>query len=114
MHTQIRRLNVTIALLVGLFGVQVGFLNSAFGAAVGANGYTNDFSSQPAAADWSTYSIAGAAADVTAAALLDTEVQAIGASSINLNLAANATLPPDFGASATWASAGFYVQTRPT
>src|SRR5438552_2303360 len=76
------------------------------GAAVGSNGYTNDFSTQPAAADWATFSIAGAQADVTMAAQVDTEVQAVAAGSIVAQTLADSANPPAFNASATWSSSG--------
>src|SRR6185295_11509363 len=81
---------------------------------VGVSGYTNSFATLPAATDWSTLSIAGAQADATTPGQIDTEVQAVAASSITSQAVADATLPPAFNASATWSSAGFYLQTRPT
>ncbi len=77
-------------------------------------GYTNDFSTQPAAADWSHFSIAGGAGDVTTAAGIDNEMLTIAAGSITAQTLLDAGDPPAFNASATWSSTGFYLQTRPT
>src|SRR2546421_3699537 len=83
-------------------------------ASVGPSGYTNDFSSQPSATDWSFFAISGAAADIATAAALDAAVQAVAASSINTVTLADAGDPPVLNGSATWSSTGFYLQTRPT
>ncbi|MEY2409392.1 MAG: hypothetical protein QOF48_2062 [Verrucomicrobiota bacterium] len=83
-------------------------------ASVGAGGYTNDFSVQPTAADWSSFSIAGAAADGTTAAYIDGQVQTISAGSIVSQTVSDPTLPAAFNTLATWSSGAFYVQTRPT
>ena len=83
-------------------------------AQVGPAGYTNAFSLQPAVADWSTFSIAGVGADISVAAGLDSAVLAVAASSVNAATVANGITPPDANASATWASAGLHLQTRPT
>src|SRR2546428_14146659 len=83
------------------------------GASVGPSGYTNDFSTQPAAADWSFYSIAGAATDVITASALDTAVQAVAAGTISNPIGSDPGNPPPFFASALWSSTGLYVQTRP-
>ncbi len=84
-------------------------------ASLTASGYTNSFNTQPAAADWSTYSIAGASADNATVILLDSNVQLVAASTIiptqTLPIAMD---PPDFNGLATWSSTGFYLQTRPT
>src|SRR5437870_4198379 len=74
----LRSLCLSFAVLLSGLGMVV----EVHGAAVGSNGYTNDFSTQPAASDWATFSIAGAAADVTSPGQVDTEVQAIAASAI--------------------------------
>ena len=83
-------------------------------AQVGPGGYTNAFTIQPLAADWSTFSIAGGGADITLAAGLDSAVLAVPASSVNGATVANAITPPDLNVSATWASVGLHLQTRPT
>jgi len=91
-----------------------GLRPAALAALVGASGYTNDFSTQPPVADWSTYSISGASGDIATAAALDAAVQAVAASSITFQLGADAGNPPSANANASWSSTGFYVQTRPT
>ena len=83
-------------------------------AQVGPTGYTNAFGVLPPAGDWSTFSIAGGGGDISVAAGLDSAVLAVPASSVNGAVVANATTPPDANASATWASAGLHLQTRPT
>src|SRR5437867_1166172 len=83
-------------------------------ASLGPAGYTNDFSVQPAAADWSMLSIPGAATDVNTPGQIDNEVQMNAASAVNGQTVAVAANPPDFNSSATWSSTGFYLQTRPT
>ena len=86
MQTLRHRFHVTFGLILAL----AGFTTGAQGALVGASGYTNDFSSQPPAADWSTVSIAGTATDIATTAQLDAAVQAIAASSITAQLTADA------------------------
>lgn len=83
-------------------------------ASVGPAGYTNAFGTLPVAADWSMFSVAGAAADATTSGQIDTEVQLVAASAINGQAATDAVDPPAFNAAATWSSSGFYLQTRPT
>ena len=83
-------------------------------ASVGPGGYTNSFGNQPSAADWATFPIAGAAADMTTSAALDSAMQGVAAGSITTQLGADATDPPAFSGTAAWCSSGFYVQTRPT
>ena len=87
--------------------------NGVRAASVGPGGYTNDFSAQPAAADWATFSLTGAAADLTAATGMDTAVQAVAASAITSQVGADTGNPPAANALALWSSAG-YLQTRPT
>src|SRR5688572_3788133 len=91
------------------------FSEPAFSATVLPNGYTNNFSTQPSAADWSTLSIAGAAGgagDSTTAAQVNTNVAALAATSITLPLPSDSGNPPASLATAVWATNG-YVQTRP-
>src|SRR5437763_129506 len=83
-------------------------------ASVGPSGYTNAFGTQPAVADWSTFSIGGAAATLTTAAQLDAAAQAVATSSINVQLVADNNDPPAALSNATWCSSALYVQTRPT
>ena len=87
---------------------------SSWAASVGASGYTNAFSTQPAAADWSTATVTGGAADVTTAAGLDAAVAALTAAGITTQVAADAVNPPGAQGLATWCSSGLYLQTRPT
>jgi len=88
-------------------------------ASVGPSGYSIDFSTRPAAADWSTRSITGGASganDSTNAFMVDTNVAAIAASSItNQVLNFDPTNPPAISALASWTSGGgAYLMTRPT
>ena len=87
---------------------------TARAAQVGPAGYTNAFTALPPVGDWSTFSIAGGGGDISVAAGLDSAVLAVPASSVNGAVVANAITPPDPNASATWASAGLHLQTRPT
>src|ERR1051325_494436 len=91
-----------------------GFSVGARAASVGPAGYTNDFSTVPPAADWATAPISGAAANITTTVDLDAAVQATPASSVTAAVVSDATEPPAFNGSATWASTGLYLQTRPT
>lgn len=106
-------------LRAAVLGVAASLLAIAVGvrchaASVGPGGYFANFSGAPAVADWSTRSIAGAAADVTTSDGLDAAVQAVAASSISSALVTAAGNPPAMNGSATWSSSGQYVQTRPT
>ncbi len=87
---------------------------SSWAASLGPSGYFTDFSTQPAAADWSTVTVAGAAGDVTSAAGLDAAVQLLNPSSITTQPVADPGTPPPAGNQARWSSAGLYLQTRPT
>jgi hypothetical protein len=100
--------------LLALFLVATCLAPGVQAASVGSAGYTNDFSAQPPAADWSTYPIAGGAGNVTTAAQLDAAVQTIAASAVTAQTVADATVPSAANGSATWSSTGFYLQTRPT
>ena len=82
-------------------------------ASVGPAGYTNDFSTQPVAADWSTATFAGAAGDATTAVQVDTNVATLVATAITGQLNASNASPPNAFATAVWCTSG-YVQTRPT
>ena len=83
-------------------------------ASVGPGGYTNDFSTQPAAADWATASVAGLTSDITNAAGMDTAVATLTAAGITTQVVSNANNPPAGLATATWSSSGQYLQTRPS
>ena len=83
-------------------------------ASVGPSGYTNDFSVQPLAADWSTLSMAGATATITTPEQLDAAVQAVAANTVTSALAVDAVNPPALNGSAVWCSSAFFLQTRPT
>ena len=68
---------------------------SADAASVGPNGYTNSFSTRPAAADFSTYGgIPGASGDITTAAALDAYVQNVAASDINAQVTDSSPADP--------------------
>ena len=91
-----------------------GFGVKPHAASVGPNGYSADFSSRPAAADWSTRSITGTTGGIATPAALDAAVQGLAASSIASQLAAASADPPAANRSATWSSPSQAVQTRPT
>ncbi len=81
---------------------------------VGPSGVaTVTFGSVPPAAEWSTYSVAGGAGDVTTASALDPLVQANFAGLITAQLASSNANPPNATALAVWSTAG-YAQTRVT
>lgn len=104
-RTWLCRLLVIAALLFGAVGGQ--------GASVTTAGYTNDFSAQPAATDFSTRSIGigGTAGqlEIQTAAALDAAVQTNSAGLITAQCA-NAT---GASPSAVWNGVGGYLQTRP-
>src|SRR5512136_1007126 len=79
-------------------------------------GYTNDFSSQPAATDWSTRTIgtSSAASAITTADGLDAVVQTNAAAGITTLCTSSTASPPTSGTLATWSSTGGYLQTRPS
>jgi hypothetical protein len=90
---------------------------SAGAASIGPDGYSNDFSTRPAAADFSTSGgIAGGASDITTVAHMDGYVQNLAAGSITTQLTdASPGNPPAKLAAAQWTSGGSaYVATRPT
>jgi len=103
-----RFLHVTIGLILAL-----AFADQGRAANI-AGGYTNSFAAQPGAGDWSTFSIAGAAATLLDAGAVDAAVQSVSASSITTATTLDGTEPPAFNANATWASTGLYLQTRVT
>lgn len=91
--------------------------SGAEAASVGPTGYTNDFSTRPAAADFSTSGgIAGGSGDITSAAALDDYVQNVAASSITAQVTdSSPTNPPVKQLAAQWTSGGSaYLMTRPT
>src|SRR2546423_322655 len=84
----------------------------AMGASVGSAGYTNDFSTQPPAADWGTASRAGFSTEVYG---VDSDVNAnITASGVSAQTLSSVSDPPPPGTLASWSSPGAYLQTRPT
>jgi acid phosphatase type 7 len=88
------------------------------GSASGANvnsgsGYTNDFSTQPAAADWSTRSVGTSSSAITTIAALDSAAVTNVASAITTQCASSNSSPPDASGLAVWSTSG-YLQTRPT
>ncbi|HKQ39538.1 MAG TPA: alkaline phosphatase family protein [Verrucomicrobiae bacterium] len=104
-----RRLFALLFVLLGVLGGRA--------ASVTAVGYTNDFSSQPAAVDFSTRSIGSAGTtgvtEIQTAAALDSAVQTNSAALITAPCASATGNPPLGSAGAVWASAGGYLQTRP-
>jgi hypothetical protein len=88
------------------------FHAGAQAAEVGPAGYTNDFSVQPVAADWATWSRAGNANDNYGP---DTDVNSIiSAAGVVSQTAVGAASPAIQLTNATWSSPGQYLQTRPT
>lgn len=84
----------------------------ALGANVGPAGYTNDFTSLPAAADWATLEIPGGAGDTYD---MDADVNAnISAAAFTQQLPSSTGTPPGATSTAVWSSNGRYLQTRPT
>src|SRR5688500_2552583 len=86
-------------------------------AIVTAAGYTNDFSTQPLASDFSTRFVgsSGSAgvAEIQTAAALDAAVQTNSSGMITGQCASATGDPPSLSLAAVWASAGRYLQTRP-
>jgi len=75
-------------------------------------GYTNAFGTQPAAADWATFSRAGGSGDNYNP---DTDVNAnITASGVTAQATSSTGNPPAALGTAVWSSTGLYLQTRPT
>ena len=91
----------------------LGGLVPAHGALVGPAGLTNHFGTVPAAADWSTLSIAGVAGDAGTAFQVDTNIAALSVNSITGQLATMAAVLPVAAPLAVWGTNGF-LQTRAT
>jgi hypothetical protein len=84
----------------------------ASAASVGPTGYTNDFSTQPPAADWATFARSGFSGETYD---MDSDVNAtITASGVTSQTMSNAGDPAAFTQLATWSSTGHYLQTRPS
>ncbi|WCJ60031.1 lamin tail domain-containing protein [Fontisphaera persica] len=83
-------------------------------ALVGPNGYQENFSTQPGAGDWSTYSIGGSSTSSGVSNDLVNAAQALNAADINVALGADGGNPPGATGNGVWSSSGGYVQTRPT
>ena len=79
---------------------------------VGTNGYTNDFSTQPAATQWATRNNGGGTGDITTAAGLDAAAKTNLASLITNQVPSDAGNPPPQNFLAVWSTAG-YLQTSP-
>jgi hypothetical protein len=103
-----RILNVTFGLL--LFASLS--LPHVHAASVGEGGYTNSFTTQPPAGDWSSGTI-GSGAGAYPAASMDADVNALNAASVAASTVMVAQNPPDLNSSSTWSTSG-YLQTRPT
>ena len=89
------RVRFSLCLFLMALGAACG-TGTARGASVGVGGYTNDFGTQPLAADWISYAIPGVQAEATTSAAIDLEVQAVSASTIitgGAQTVANATTP---------------------
>src|SRR5437870_4877501 len=101
----------------GWFRILLAVLSCAAGvqaASVGPGGYTNNFTIQPSAADWSTVAFPGAAGDTTTTSVMDTDINTLTAAGINGQTTADVNNPPAATGPATWCSTGFFLQTRPT
>ena len=79
---------------------------------VGAAGYTNAFSTLPAATAWSTITNGGSAGTITTPAGLDSTVQTNLAAAIRGGLVSGSGNPAAQGVAAVWSSSGF-LQTSP-
>src|SRR5580765_3447570 len=90
------------------------FASGGHAASVGPSGYTNDFSTQPIAADWSTYAPPGGNTTYGSAGDIDAAMATLDVSTIIQDLTVDAVNPPAATGNATWCSSGFFVQTRPT
>ncbi len=88
--------------------------NQLEAASVTSAGYTNAFTTQPPASDWSYASITGDANTYGTVAAMDAGVQAIAPNAITTQTLLDAADPPALNAAATWSSSGLYLQTRPT
>lgn len=97
-----------------LFTIVLPLLASQAPAAiVGPAGYTNDFATQPAAADWAT-AIRGTSATVILDAVgLNTAAQTNLAGGVTVQCASSNASPPSAAGSTVWSTSG-YLQTRPT
>src|SRR5438270_281286 len=82
-------------------------------ASVGGAGLTNAFPARPSAADWSTFSVAGASGSISNLVGLDVAVQTNLASGITAQLNSSNANPPNAVGPVVWCTNG-YVQTRPT
>ena len=101
-HRALRRFAVWLMLAASL-----SLAGRSTAASVGPAGYTNDFTLQPAAADWATVSIPGLPADTYD---LDTDVATnlnVNASTISFQVVSNANNPPSQLTNATWGTNGF-------
>lgn len=97
--------------------VTLALLSSALGthaASVGAGGYTNDFSSPLAVADFATTTIAGGSGTIANAAGLDAAVAAMTAASITTTLPPTPVIPAPPTGTATYNSTDSNLQTRPS
>lgn len=106
MKTPVRFLSI-LALAAPLL-----FAAGARAALVPPGGYTNDFATQPPAADWATVSVAGGATDTYT---LDTDVNAsVTAAGVTAQTTPATGTPAAGATTAIWNSAAFHLQTRPT
>jgi hypothetical protein len=84
--------------------------NTLHAANVGPSGYTNDFATQPLAADWATFTVPGGTAD---AYDLDASVNAAITPNTVTNVTLTAGNPPSPALRGVWSTNGFYLATRP-
>ncbi len=99
-------MGLVLALLLAVPGVRA--------ASVGPGGYANDFSSQPAAADFATTVLLGIASDISDAAGLNAAVAALTFGSITGQLPLQTGTPPAPFSDASYNDTGKNLQTRPT
>jgi hypothetical protein len=103
-------MKTAVVLLAAMAMVSLSGRTSA--ATVNPSGYSNTFGVQPSADDWATLSVAGGANDQYE---VDADVNAnITAGGVTAQTTASAGEPPAAAGTATWHSANFYLQTRPT
>ena len=81
-----------------------------------SDGYKENFTTQPSAANWSTrtFGSTNGSGEITTAGALDAAIQTNAASRITNQVVSATGAPPAAAAAAVWSSAGGYLQTRPT
>jgi len=109
-HKLMKKLLLSVAALIACAAI-----SSQAAISVGSSGAGPiTFDTQPAVGDFSTLTWAGGSGAPNDTITLDAAVQTNDASIINVQLGAAGGTPPAAGAAAQWASAGHFIQTRPT